>query len=472
MIWGILLLAHLVGLVGYNLLLRRTAVAGKFHPWVLATLLQTGIMLPMLVAAPFLPMDFGRIDAAAAAVMGLAVVLGIVLLVGITKALHYLEASTFSIVYNLRIIIVTLLAALLLSELPSLAQIGGGLLILAAIFIVRQKGSKKLTRRGLMWGIAMACTISVLGVAEKYIINEVGVFTAAPIVTLTVGVIMWTVVLARRLPVPKQQVFTKRVIWLMVLRSLSNWAFIFALAAGALVGVATFVSALSVVAIVALGALLLGERDYLRRKVIAAAIAVIGLVAVLFGSNVWPLAQPSAQPAQPAAIITHSTDQPDENKPDAGYTWQGSANDPKKIIMPSIDVDAYLQNVGIDQNKEIAVPNNIHMGGWFVDSVRPGEKGLSIIDGHLNGPSQDGIFINLEKVKSGDTYTIEFGDGSKKQFRIKDVKVVDLDEAASVLFSQDPAITNQLTLITCGGTYDQQARLYDKRVIVTSELMK
>ncbi|HMR38728.1 MAG TPA: hypothetical protein PKE10_04120, partial [Candidatus Saccharibacteria bacterium] len=67
MMWGMLLLAHLVGLVGYNLLLRRTAVAGKFPPWVLATLLQTGIMVPMLLAAPFLPMDFGRIDAAAAA---------------------------------------------------------------------------------------------------------------------------------------------------------------------------------------------------------------------------------------------------------------------------------------------------------------------------------------------------------------------------------------------------------------------
>ena len=139
--------------------------------------------------------------------------------------------------------------------------------------------------------------------------------------------------------------------------------------------------------------------------------------------------------------------------------------------MPSIGVDAYLQNVGVDQHREVAVPNNIHMGGWFVDSVRPGEKGLSIIDGHLNGNSQDGIFINLEKVKSGDVYTIEFGDGSKKQFRIKDMRAVDLKEAASVLFSQDPGITNQLTLITCGGTYDQQARLYDKRVIVTSELV-
>ena len=445
--------------------------AGTLHPWVLATLLQTGIMLPMLLAAPFLPIDVGRIDLPGAAAMAVVVALGIFLLVGVTKTLQYLEASTFSVVYSLRIIIVTLLAAVLLAEPPSLAQVAGGLLILAATFIVRQKGSKKITRRGMVWGVAMALTISVLGVTEKYIINEVGIFTAAPITTLVVGVIMWSVVLVRRYPLPKKVIFTKPMSSLMVLRSLSNWGFVFALAAGALVSVATFVSALSVVAIVALGALLLGERDYLWRKIIAVLVAVVGLTAVLFGSSLWPLVQP--QPAeQKTPVVTHSTDQPSEEKPGSTYKWQGSAIDPKKIIIPSIGVEAYLQNVGVDQSREVAVPSNIHMGGWFVDSVRPGEKGLSIIDGHLNGVREDGIFINLDKVKPGDTYTIEFGDGSRKQFKVTSTKTVPLKDAASVLFSQDPSITNQLTLITCGGTWDGQKRIYDKRVIVTSALVQ
>lgn len=471
MTWVILLLLHLVGLVGYSLLLRRAAVASRLHPWVLATLLQTGIMLPMLVAAPFLPIDLNRIDSASAGVMGVVVALGIFLLFGITRALHYLEASTFSIIYSLRIIIVTLLAAALLAEVPSGLQVLGGLFILAATCIVRQKGSKKITRRGMIWGIAMAVTISILGVAEKYVINEVGIYTAAPIVTLIMGVIMWSVVIIKRHPVPKKQIMTKTILWLMVMRSLSNWGFVFALAAGALVSVATFVSSLSVVAIVGLGALLLGERDYLRRKIIAMLLAAIGLVSVLFGNGVWPLVHPP-QSDQKAIVVTYSTDTPSEIKPGDTYRWQGSGNDPKKIIIPGIGVDAYIQNVGVDQRKEIAVPNNIHLGGWFVDSVRPGGKGLSIIDGHLNGTHDDGIFVNLDKLKPGDTYVIEFGDGSKKYFRIKSNQTVALDQAASVLFSQDPTITNQLTLITCGGAYDSDTRIYDKRVIVVSELQQ
>lgn len=104
--------------------------------------------------------------------------------------------------------------------------------------------------------------------------------------------------------------------------------------------------------------------------------------------------------------------------------------------------------------------------------MRPGDKGLSIIDGHLNGPKQDGVFIHLDRLKVGSEYTVEFGDGSRRTFRVVSVESVPLDKAVSALFSQNPKITNQLTLITCGGEYDKNRRLYDERVIIVSQLVK
>lgn len=205
------------------------------------------------------------------------------------------------------------------------------------------------------------------------------------------------------------------------------------------------------------------------KKVILIIIIVILLLAVGTMVAWWLWPRPASSSHKKASVVTYSTDKPNEKKPDDTYDWQGSARDPKKIAIPSIGVDAYLQNVGVDQKKEIAVPNNIHLGGWFVDSVRPGDKGLSIIDGHLNGRSLDGIFVQLERLKAGDTYTITFGDGQVKEFRVVKVATVPLKEAASVLFSQDPSITRQLNLVTCGGQWDKAARLYDKRVIVISE---
>ena len=198
-------------------------------------------------------------------------------------------------------------------------------------------------------------------------------------------------------------------------------------------------------------------------------VAVLCVVAVVCAQRFTtrlPTARTSA-----SEIVTRSTDAPDEAKPGSGYQWRGKPNDPKKLKIASINVDAFLQNVGVDQNKSVAVPNNVHMGGWFVDSVRPGEKGLSIIDGHYDGRVQtEAIFKDLDKVRPDDRIVVEFGNGSTKTFRVSKVTTTTIAEAASVLFSQDPQATNQLNLITCGGTYLRDAKTYDKRVIVSAQL--
>lgn len=175
-------------------------------------------------------------------------------------------------------------------------------------------------------------------------------------------------------------------------------------------------------------------------------------------------------PPKPGDVITQSTHTPSETKPAATYTWKGAPTDPKKIAIPAIGVDAFVQKVGIDQHKEIAVPSNIHMAGWFTESVLPGQKGLSIIDGHVDGVSAAGVFEKLSSLVPGTALTITFGDGSTKHFTVTQVVSVNTDEAANVLFSQDPAIPSQINLITCTGTFDAKAHQYTKRSIVSAKL--
>ena len=201
-------------------------------------------------------------------------------------------------------------------------------------------------------------------------------------------------------------------------------------------------------------------------------IVLVVLVIALLGVSGLILSRHNtkAEEVKRNAVITYSPDVPDENKPDkASYKWYGQPNDPKYIAMPSIGAEGFLQKVGVDQHKQVATPGNIFMAGWFVDTVRPGQQGLSIIDGHVNGIENAGIFKNLLKLKKGDAYSVEFGNGDKVDFKVKEVKEVPTAEAASILFSQDPEVTNQLNLITCGGKYDQKTRQYQNRVIVVSE---
>lgn len=171
----------------------------------------------------------------------------------------------------------------------------------------------------------------------------------------------------------------------------------------------------------------------------------------------------------PSDVITISTDNPSEIPPGPEFVWKGQPNDPKYIRLPSVGVEGYLQKVGVDQNSGIAVPNNVFFAGWFVNTSRPGDLGLSIIDGHLNGTSIGGIFRKLVNILPKAEFTVEMGDGGIKKFRVMQVLTVDNEQAAGVLFSQVPNVKSQLNLITCGGNYDKAAHHYTQRVIVTAE---
>lgn len=168
-------------------------------------------------------------------------------------------------------------------------------------------------------------------------------------------------------------------------------------------------------------------------------------------------------------IITHSTDNPDETPIDKEtFRWKGKGTDPKYITLPSIHGEGFLQKVGVDQRKEVGVPSNIHLAAWFAQSALPGADGLSIIDGHVDGKTQPGVFKNLGNLKSGQKFTVEMGNGNTTTFVVHKVQTVDEANAPSVLFSADLGQKSQLNLITCGGKYDAKAHHYKQRIIVTS----
>lgn len=193
---------------------------------------------------------------------------------------------------------------------------------------------------------------------------------------------------------------------------------------------------------------------------------------ILVGVLIWWRVGHKAAQSQTDTVITTSIDKPSEELPEkVGYVWKGGPEDPKKLRISKINVDAYVQKVGVDQNRQVSVPNNIHITGWFTQSVKPGEAGLAIIDGHLDGYKNDGVFILLQDLAEGDTFSLERGDGKTLRYQVISAKQLATAEAAAELFSQDPRVKSQLNLITCGGNFDQSKRSYDKRVIVSAQLI-
>ncbi len=271
---------HLVGLVGYSLLLRKSLLQ-SVDRFTLATVMQTGIAIPAVVIYAVLRPSFASYDPKLLLVMSIAVLLIVVFHYSNVRALQYLEASVYSVLYNLRILFTTVLGVAFLGERLVWLRILGGVLILAAIFVVRQKGSKSLYSKGMEWAVAAGLLVSLLNMTEKYMIGELGYAAyIVPVMVLTT-IVMWCMLILRKQKSDLSIFIQTRMLALMALRSISAYGFTLAFAVGGLLSVSSYISSLSVILIVILGVLLLDERDYLRQKIIATALAVIGLTFIL-----------------------------------------------------------------------------------------------------------------------------------------------------------------------------------------------
>ncbi len=274
---------HLVGLVGFNLILRKSLL-DKIDRFTLSTIAQTGIALPAVVLLILWPPNFSTFSAIDYLLLLGALLLTIGLQVTNVKALQYLEASVFSVIYNIRIIFTTILGIWFLGEHVVWLRILGGSLILLAIIIVKQQSNQSIRLKGIAWGIAAAVVLSFLNVLEKLLITHVGFLGYFPIVSVVAAILMWSYLLRKERNFDRKLLLRPRMLQLMTLRAVSAYGFSGALAAGAIVSVANYISSMSVIFMVLLGAILLNERDYIKRKILATAVAIIGLTVVLFSS--------------------------------------------------------------------------------------------------------------------------------------------------------------------------------------------
>lgn len=203
-------------------------------------------------------------------------------------------------------------------------------------------------------------------------------------------------------------------------------------------------------------------------------VCLVGFCLIGYGSfGLWQkyYTTHNPNPIISTEVITNSTNKPDETPvPCAEYKV---ANDmPRRIILPSIGTEGCIQKVGVDQNNAVAVPSNIHLAGWFVNSVKPGDKGVSLIDGHVRGKYGPAIFTDLKKLSSGDKFQVEFGDQSIRNFEVVSTEELSIESASKQMLTPKQGIERQLNLITCGGNFDRNNQQYDKRVLVVSKLVK
>lgn len=169
-------------------------------------------------------------------------------------------------------------------------------------------------------------------------------------------------------------------------------------------------------------------------------------------------------------IVTTSSDSPSEQKPPPIATSNYTVPDgqPRRIQIPHLKVDTYVEHVGITNARQMATPNNIFFTGWYVNGAVPGAEGVSILNGHAGGRYEEGVFRHLNQLKAGDVIKIQMGNLSWRDFTVVSMKTYPVGRAKGPLFNHDPAIKSELHLITCDGTFNDKTQTYNERTIVVA----
>lgn len=142
-------------------------------------------------------------------------------------------------------------------------------------------------------------------------------------------------------------------------------------------------------------------------------------------------------------------------------------NIPVKLMIPTLNINAKIQSVGITKDGNMDVPNNTQDVGLFSLGPKPGEIGSSVITGHFDDKNGDNaVFYNLDKLVKGDKIFVEDNNNKKIAFIVQEIRKFDEKYAEEVFSTNDTA---HLNLITCNGVWDKTKNSYDNRLVVFSD---
>lgn len=146
---------------------------------------------------------------------------------------------------------------------------------------------------------------------------------------------------------------------------------------------------------------------------------------------------------------------------------------PVRLVIPAIEVDALVQLVGLDESGTgaMGVPDNFTDVGWYKDGVRPGMKGSAVIAGHYNGKNTpQAVFYDLNTLEIGDEVVLMSAERVEGIYFVVKIESYDYDAPTTDVFISTDG-RKRLNLITCGGDWMADQKLYNKRTVVFTELI-
>ncbi|MET3206706.1 UNVERIFIED_ORG: hypothetical protein ABIB21_003529 [Arthrobacter sp. UYEF13] len=185
---------------------------------------------------------------------------------------------------------------------------------------------------------------------------------------------------------------------------------------------------------------------------------------------------PSASASSSVAASPHSAPPPVPSPAAPAAAAQQlpvlGASAPVTLSIASIGVRTDLLHLGLRENGSLEVPQDTGNGApasWYNGSPTPGERGPSVMLGHVNAlGGNQGVFADLRKLTPGTEINVSRTDGSTAVFTVDRGALYSKNEFPTLeVYGNTPGA--ELRLITCDG-YDPATGLFDDNYVIYAKL--
>jgi hypothetical protein len=141
---------------------------------------------------------------------------------------------------------------------------------------------------------------------------------------------------------------------------------------------------------------------------------------------------------------------------------------PTHLSMPSLSISMDVVPVGVDSSGDLVIPSDSDQAGWY--QFGPGlfePAGSVVLASHIDSWNGIGPFSQIKDAAAGASIVLTAGDRSET-FTVTQVQQAPKagENMASIFSTTGPP---HLTMVTCGGVFNNSTGHYADNVILTAD---
>lgn len=140
---------------------------------------------------------------------------------------------------------------------------------------------------------------------------------------------------------------------------------------------------------------------------------------------------------------------------------------PVRVRVPGIGLDAAVRPVGVGAGRQMRLPADPRVLGWYRFGPAPGGEGSVVLAGHVDSRRFGvGPLAALQTIGVGDRVEVVTGPGALRAYRVDSIERFDRQALPADVFVRTGP--ERLRLVTCTGPFVPDAGGYQENLVVTA----